>query len=169
VGADVPGFRLCSYGAESVLERLGSSRKVNEHLLAVLDKLQVREHFTSAKFPQGLDTRLQRNRLTGGEKRSVANTRAMIGAPSVLLLDEPTAGLDAWKEDVVRLQMIENRPAGQTVVCIAHALSTIREADFILFVGEDGTIKEQGTWDELAAIPDGGFASFVKIQSLDRK
>ena len=130
----------------------------------------------------------------------------MIGAPSVLLLDDPTAGLDAWKEDVVREAMIEKRPEGQTVVCVAHALSTIRDADFILFVGEDGTIKEQGTWDELVnthgvallscrpatwsmwpvdacscvdSAPcgcchlqvalDGGFASFVSIQSLEKR
>jgi ABC-type multidrug transport system fused ATPase/permease subunit len=51
-----------TYGSETALERLGSSRKINDHLLAVLDKLQVKEHFTSSKFPQGLDTRLQRNR-----------------------------------------------------------------------------------------------------------
>ena len=157
-----------TYGSEKELDRLGSSRKVNAHLTTVLERLQIKDHFTSSKFPQGLDTRLQRNRLTGGEKRSVANTRAMIGTPPILLLDEPTAGLDAWKEDVVRVEMVDRRPAGQTVVCIAHALSTIRSADFILFLGEDGTIKEQGTWAELVQL-DGGFASFVAIQSLDGK
>ena len=64
-----------TYGSEQQLQRLGSSRKINEHLRSVLDKLQIKDHFTSSKFPQGLETRVRRNRLTGGEKRSVANTR----------------------------------------------------------------------------------------------
>ena len=49
---------------------------------------------------------------------------------------------------------------------MAHSLNTIRTADKIVFVGKDGTIKEQGSWEELLAIKDGGFAKFVKLQGL---
>ena len=77
------------------------------------------------------------------------------------------AGLDAWNEQCVTDAIINNRPKGQTVIAVAQTLSTIREADEIIFVGADGTIKEQGTWDELVALK-GGFAEFVRIQSLTR-
>ena len=49
----------------------------------------------------------------------------------------------------------------------AQTLKTIRTADRIIFVGSDGNIKEQGSWDELVAIEDGGFAKFVKLQGLE--
>lgn len=77
------------------------------------------------------------------------------------------AGLDAWNEQCVTEAIINQRPEGQTVIAVAQTLSTIREADDIIFVGADGTIKEQGSWDELVAL-DGGFADFVRIQSLTR-
>ena len=77
------------------------------------------------------------------------------------------AGLDAWNEQCVTEAIINQRPEGQTVIAVAQTLSTIREADDIIFVGADGTIKEQGSWDELVAL-NGGFADFVRIQSLTR-
>ena len=89
----------------------------------------------------------------------------MVASPAILLLDEFTAGLDAWNEKCVTNAIINRRPPGQTVIAVAQTLSTIRDADEIIFVGADGTIKEQGTWDELVAL-NGGFADFVKIQSL---
>ena len=114
---------------------------------------------------KGLDTKLLRGRLSGGEKRSVANCRAMVSSPPIMLLDEFTAGLDAENEQCVTEAVVNNRPAGQTVIAVAQTLMTIRKADKIIFVGSDGTIKEQGTWDELVAL-QGGFAKFVKIQGL---
>lgn len=89
----------------------------------------------------------------------------MVASPPIMLLDEFTAGLDAWNEQVVTEALVNKRPAGQTVVAVAQTLSTVRAADKIIFVGSDGTIKEQGTWEELVAL-GGGFAEFVKIQGL---
>jgi hypothetical protein len=61
--------------------------------------------------------------------------------------------------------MIHNRPEGQTVVVIAHRLSTLRAADQIVFVESDGTVNESGSWDELCA-RKGKFHEFVQIQAL---
>lgn len=157
-----------TYGSEFALKRYGSPEQIEKHLLHILESMNVKEHFTGEKYPQGLDTKLRGGRLSGGETRSVANTRAMVASPAILLLDEFTAGLDAWNEQIVTKAMISDRPAGQTVIAVAQTLSTIREADQIIFVGADGTIKEQGTWGELVALK-GGFADFVRIQSLERE
>jgi energy-coupling factor transporter ATP-binding protein EcfA2 len=198
------------------LKRLGSPQQIDEHLLKILDLLKAKDHFLGPNYPQGLDTQLRRGRLSGGEKRTVANTRAMVASPAIMLLDEFTAGLDAWNERAITQALIDDRPKGQTVIAVAQTLSTIQAADKIIFVGSgacrhlliylslfhplslspslrarpcthppclncmengpflllhmpgctvDGTIKEEGTWDELVAMK-GGFAEFVRIQSL---
>jgi ATP-binding cassette subfamily B protein len=136
-----------SYGAEEVLKKLGSQTSIDKHLEAVVKQVSIWEHFDNReKFPQGLDTFIHgySDRLTGGEKRSVANARALLRVTPILLLDEPTAGLDASNEQKVIESMIRNRPEGQTVVVIAHRLSTLREADEIVFVESDGTVNESG-------------------------
>ena len=153
------------YGSEALLKKLGSPEQIDKHISSILKMLNCLEHFTGRSYPQGLDTKLVRDRLSGGEKRSVANCRAMVSSPPIMLLDEFTAGLDAKNERVVTEALVANRPAGQTVLAVAQTLSTVRQADKIIFCGSDGTIKEQGTWDELVAL-DGGFAEFVKIQGV---
>jgi ABC-type multidrug transport system ATPase subunit len=153
------------YGSEALLKKLGSPEQIDKHISSILKMLNCLEHFTGRSYPQGLDTKLIRDRLSGGEKRSVANCRAMVSSPPIMLLDEFTAGLDAKNERIVTEALVANRPAGQTVLAVAQTLSTVRQADKIIFCGSDGTIKEQGTWDELVAL-DGGFAEFVKIQGV---
>ena len=86
------------YGSEVTLKELGSGQQVDQHLLSILALLQQKDHFTGPKYPQGLDTPLAHGRLSGGEIRTIANVRAMVASPPILLLDEFTAGLDAESE-----------------------------------------------------------------------
>jgi ABC-type multidrug transport system ATPase subunit len=60
------------------------------------------------------------------------------------------------------------RPKGQTVLAIAHRLSSLQGADQLIFVGKDGKIAETGTWKELLRIPNGKFAEYVKVQKLGK-
>lgn len=100
-------------------------------------------------LPQGYHTRLGERgaRLSGGERQRLALARAYVRNPQLLLLDEPTSALDAANEKLMQ-DALQAMMAGRTVVTVAHRLSTVRNADCILYV-EDGTVKEAGSHFEL--------------------
>ena len=156
------------YGSEARFRQLGYGPIQQErHIEKVLRRANIWKHFSDKeKFPQGLNTRCWN--LSGGETRSVGTARALLKNPSILLLDEPTEGLDAENEEKVMRNIVDERPVGQTVLAIAHRLSSIKNADQIIFLGKDGSIAEQGTWEELLKIKDGKFAKFESVQNLKR-
>ena len=90
------------FGAEDQLRRqLGTRAAVDGRIKEVLQAANIWEHFDdSDKFPQGLDTPVYSWSLTGGETRSVGTARALLKDCKVMLLDEPTEGLDARNEKV---------------------------------------------------------------------
>lgn len=102
-----------------------------------------------ASLPRGLDTVVGERgyRLSGGEKQRVALARLLLKAPTVVVLDEATAHLDAESEAAVQQALAETLE-GRTSLVIAHRLSTIRDADQIIVV-EDGEVAEVGNHQEL--------------------
>jgi ATP-binding cassette subfamily B protein len=107
-----------------------------------------------ARMPEGYDTTLGRwfsrgRDLSGGEWQKIALGRAFMRDCELLVLDEPTAALDAENEMRV-FQQFRTLIADKTAVLISHRFSTVRMADRI-FVIENGTISEQGTHAELLA------------------
>jgi ABC-type multidrug transport system fused ATPase/permease subunit len=86
-------------------------------------------------------------RLSGGERQRLAIARALLRAPSLLVLDEPTSSLDGISELGVRSVLRSIRP-GATILLTAHRLSTILDADWIVVLDE-GRVVDQGTHQEL--------------------
>jgi ABC-type multidrug transport system fused ATPase/permease subunit len=137
-----------------------------EEIMAAAKKAHAWEFITG--FPEKMDTIVGERgvKLSGGQRQRIAIARAILKDPSILILDEATSSLDAESERLVQ-EALEVLMEGRTTIIIAHRLSTIRNADHI-FVLDAGQIAEQGSFDELALIPQGIFANLLKLQFLDK-
>lgn len=104
-----------------------------------------------ARLPEGLETLVGEAgaTLSAGEQLRITIARAILRDAPLLILDEPTAALDATTEARV-MEGLERLMAGRTTFVIAHRLSTVRRADTILVL-DQGRIVEQGTFGELVA------------------
>jgi subfamily B ATP-binding cassette protein MsbA len=99
--------------------------------------------------------------LSGGQRQRIAIARAIIRQAPILILDEPSSGLDAASEEVV-FEALERLMEGKTAIVIAHRLATVRRAD-VIFVLDKGKIVERGTHDEL--LKHGGlYSELYEIQ-----
>jgi len=115
------------------------------------------------KMPQGYDTMVGERGVTlsGGQRQRIAIARAVIRNTPLLILDEPSSGLDAASEQQV-FEALDRLMTGRTSVVIAHRLATIQRANKI-YVVKDGTIVESGTHEHL--LKEGGlYAELHQIQ-----
>lgn len=106
-------------------------------------------HDDIMKMPEGYDTVVGERGITlsGGQKQRVSIARIFLKNPPILILDEATSALDSATEAKISAAL-ERLSEGRTTVIIAHRLSTVRGADEIMVINEDG-IVERGTHDEL--------------------
>ena len=101
------------------------------------------------RMSDGYDTMIGERGVTlsGGQRQRITIARAIIRNSPLLILDEPSAGLDAESEKLV-FDALGNLMEGKTSIVIAHRLATVRSAD-VIFVVDQGRVVEQGTHDEL--------------------
>ena len=118
-------------------------------------------------LPQQFDTILGRTLeegvdLSGGEWQKIALARAFMRDAQILILDEPTAALDAVAEEEI-FRRFNELTAGKTSVIISHRFSTVKMADQIIVL-EDGCLIEKGTHDELLAL-NGTYNKMYTLQA----
>lgn len=118
-------------------------------------------------LPEGYDTMLGQGGLTlsGGQRQRIGIARAIVRDARILIMDEPSSGLDSESERLV-FEGLRNLQLGRTTFVIAHRLSTIRYADQILVL-DQGRIVERGRHSELVAL-GGLYARMEQLQDSDR-
>ena len=134
----------------------------------VWDALRVAQLDSFVKsMPRGIDSHVgeRGTKLSGGQRQRLGIARALFTKPKLIVLDEATSALDG-KTELEFANAIHALKGKVTVILIAHRLSTVREADSILYM-QDGKIIEEGSFDEVRArVPDFDIQS--KLMGLER-
>ena len=108
-----------------------------------------------ASLPEGLDTNLgeRGGKISGGQRQRIGIARALFTKPKLLVLDEATSALDGDTEESISAD-IQKLKGSTTVILIAHRLSTVRDADLVIYM-DKGEIIARGTFDEIRrSVPD---------------
>jgi ATP-binding cassette subfamily B protein len=124
---------------------------------------QANAHDFIMGLPDGYDTDIgQRGvKLSGGQKQRLSIARVFLKDPPIIIFDEATSSLDNESERAVQ-ESLEKLTNNRTTLVIAHRLSTVRNAQRIIVLTDNG-IDEQGTHDELVAF-DGTYANLYNMQ-----
>ncbi|MFX3633806.1 MAG: ABC transporter ATP-binding protein [Candidatus Pristimantibacillus sp.] len=126
----------------------GANREIKEEEIRHAARMAYADQFID-ELPDKYETEVGERgiKLSGGQRQRIAIARALLRDPKILMLDEATSSLDS-KSEVVVQQALDNLMEGRTTLVIAHRLSTVVDADQILFI-EKGAITGKGTHDEL--------------------
>lgn len=125
----------------------GNPAATDEEVIAAAKAAQAHDFIMA--LPQGYDTLVEERgvNFSGGQKQRLSIARAILRNAPILILDEPTTGLDALAEAQIN-QALTKLMLGRTTFVIAHRFSTIVSADHILVI-EDGRITEEGRHEDL--------------------
>ena len=123
-------------------------------------------------LPHGWDTQVGPGglSLSGGERQRVAIARAFVKDAPILLLDEITSALDGENESAIT-EVVRELSEGRTVIVVAHRLSTVRQADEVVFLEPTqagARVAQRGTPQELAAVP-GPFREFIEASTTSSR
>jgi len=163
-GQDIRGFKIKSLRRqisfvlqESMLFRAtiwqniayGKPEATREEIIRAAQMANAEEFIL--RMPEGYDTMVGERGVTlsGGQRQRITIARAIIRNAPILVMDEPSSGLDAESEELV-FDALSKLMADRTSIVIAHRLATVSRAD-VIFVVEGGRVAEQGTHQELLA------------------
>jgi ATP-binding cassette subfamily B protein len=133
----------------------------DEHLVEASKTIGAHSFISRLEFGYNTTIEERGSNLSPGERQLISLTRAIIGNPSIVILDEATATVDSHTEKVIQTGL-DNLLEGRTALIIAHRLSTVRNVDRI-FVMDKGRIIEQGNHNEL--LSQGGI--YAQLHSLN--
>ena len=141
----------------------GKVDATEEDLLRAAKMANIHEFINS--LPEGYDTYIGERgvKLSGGQKQRISIARVFIKNPPILILDEATSALDNVTERIIQ-ESLEKLCAGRTTIVVAHRLSTIKNADEIIVLGNTGII-EQGTHTELME-KQGEYSKLHKLATI---
>lgn len=132
-----------------------------EEIIEAAKKANIHDYIMA--MPDGYDTYVGERgiKLSGGQKQRISIARVFLKNPSILILDEATSALDNATEMLIQASL-EELSKGRTCLVVAHRLSTIKNADEIIVISDQG-IQERGTHEELLA-KNGAYAELYKYQ-----
>ena len=166
--------------ADSVAANIAfGAAKVGRDAIEAAARIAAADDFIG-ELPKGYDTELgeRGGKLSAGQRQRISIARAVVRDTSILILDEPTAALDARTEQRVLTNLAAwarapstrqpgDRPAGRVVFLITHRISTIKNADQIAFI-EGGRVAERGTHAILMTRATGRYRAFVEAETGER-
>ena len=146
--------------------RAGAGGASDSEVLAAARMANAHEFLT--RLSQGYDTVLGERgaTLSGGQRQRIAIARAALREAPLVILDEPTTGLDGQNESEV-MAALEQLTAGRTTLLISHNLKMARQADLIVYLAH-GRVLEQGTHQELMTL-GGEYAATYTLQNASDK
>lgn len=127
----------------------GSPDATEEEMIAAAKRANIHSYIMS--LPEGYDTPVGERgvKLSGGQKQRVAIARVFLKNPPILILDEATSALDNATEKLIS-ESLDELCVGRTTIVVAHRLSTVKNADEIIVITDEG-IRERGTHTQLIA------------------
>ena len=133
----------------------------DDEIIEAAKKANIHDYIMT--LPDGYDTYVGERgvKLSGGQKQRISIARVFLKNPSILILDEATSALDNATEMLIQ-QSLEKLAHGRTSIIVAHRLSTIKNADEIIVITDEG-IKERGSHEELLA-QNGIYAGLYQYQ-----
>jgi ATP-binding cassette subfamily B protein len=135
-----------------------TSHITDQQIVQVLDEVGLSAWYQA--LPDGIDTRLDPDKLSAGEAQLLAFGRVLLRNPGLVILDEASSRLDPVTEQ--RLDMVLDRlMKARTGVIVAHRLSTVQRVDHIMILG-DGRILEYGERQSLASDPESCFSRLLQ-------